>query len=96
MNDTDAKLLYKRMAELNINIVNLGKEMSGLKKSQENLAKKLDSFPKDFFTQASNTSSDRPLDEINPVLSEITMTTDDIQKTVDNIFEAFTKDKVLK
>lgn len=96
MNDTDAKLMYKRMAELNINIINLGKEISSLKKAQEGLAGRLDSFPKEVFTATDKTVSKTSLDELKSALTEMTMTTNETQKTVDTIFDAFTREKATK
>lgn len=96
MNDTDAKLMYKRMAELNINIINLGKEISSLKKAQEALTGRLDSFPKEVFTATDKTVSKTSLDELKSALTEMTMTTNETQKTVDTIFDAFTREKATK
>ncbi len=96
MNDTDAKLMYKRMAELNISIINLGKEISGLKKAQEALTGRLDSFPKEVFTATDKTVSKTSLDELKSALTEMTMTTNETQKTVDTIFDAFTREKATK
>ncbi len=96
MNDTDAKLMYKRMAELNISIINLGKEINSLKKTQETLTGRLDSFPKEVLTATEKTVSKTSLDELKSALTEMTMTTNETQKTVDSIFDAFTRDKATK
>ncbi|MBW6462020.1 MAG: hypothetical protein K0B07_03155 [DPANN group archaeon] len=96
MNDTDTKLLYDRMAELNMNIVRLGKDINGLNKTQKELSSRLELLPKEVFSVASEVSSKTSLDELHTVISEISMTSNDIQKTVDTIFDAFTRDKALK
>ncbi len=96
MNDTDAKLLYERMAELNINIAKLGKDINGLNKTQKELSSKLDILPKEVFSAASEVSSKTSLDELRTIISEVSMTSNDIQKTVDTIFETFTKEKAVK
>jgi len=96
MNDTDAKLMYKRMAELNISIINLGKEISSLKKTQETLTGRLESFPKEVFTATDKAASKTSLDELKSALTEMTMTTNETQKTVETIFDAFTRDKATK
>ncbi|MEA3229798.1 MAG: hypothetical protein U9P44_02685 [archaeon] len=93
MNDNDAKLMYKRMADLNINIIQLGKDINSLRKTQDNLLKKFDTLPKEVFKAASQVSSKTTPEDLKPLLREIIMTTDDTQKTVDNIFQTFTKEK---
>ncbi|NOQ55605.1 MAG: hypothetical protein GQ477_02240 [Nanohaloarchaea archaeon] len=96
MDDTDVKLLYGRMAELNINIAKLGKDINGLNKTQKELSSRIEKLPKEVFNAASDVSSKTSLDELRTIISEVSMTSNDIQRTVDTIFESFTRDKAVK